>query len=305
MEFLLNKIEERDMDFVVMRTFAELPAFSSLFLNKIGLPTGEVISIEHSFMDNELGESDITVIVSLAGRRFALLIENKIDAHAMPDQCSRYFQRGIRGCMDGKYDDFAVFIIAPQAYLVTNKEAKKYKNQISYEELLSFFIANRRALDAEITQAAIAKQSCGYTVQEVPAITDFWNKLYAYCRTCGRTIEMYAPNGAKGARATSPMFKSAFKGTELYYKANSGKCELIFLGKRSDANRLKAVLQTIKDEDMHWAEAGQSLALYIEAKPMDFKVPFETYTHELDLMVRAIERLTKLSFLLNDTGFVI
>lgn len=305
MDFLLDKIEERDMDFVLMRAFAELPAVSSLFLNKIGLPAGEVISIEHSFMDNELGESDITVIVSFAGRRFALLIENKIDALAMPEQCSRYSQRGMRGCIDGKYDDFAVFIIAPKMYLKSNEEAQKYPNHISYEELLALFATNNRAPDVQITQAAITKQSRGYMVQEVPAITDFWQKLYAYCNSSGRNIEMYPPDGPKGARATSPMFKSALKGSELYYKANSGTCDLVFVGSRFNHTLLKDTLLKIKDDDMHWTVAGKSLALYIKVGQMDFKMPFDSYSNELVAMVDAIERLTKLSFLLNDTGFVV
>jgi hypothetical protein len=228
MEFFLDKIEERDMDFVVMRAFAELPEFSSYFLEKIGLPPGEVLCVEHSFMDNELGESDITVIISLGERRFALLIENKIDAHAMPEQCIRYSQRGMRGCIDDKYDDFAVFIIAPKAYLESNEEAQKYANHISYEELLALFASNNREMDVQITQAAITKQSLGYAVQEVPAITEFWQKLYTYCATSGRKIEMFAPTGPKGARATSPQFKSALKGTALFYKANQGFCDLEF-----------------------------------------------------------------------------
>ena len=305
MEFLLDKIEERDMDFVVMRAFAELPEFSSYFLEKIGLPPGEVLCVEHSFMDNELGESDITVIISLGERRFALLIENKIDAHAMPDQCSRYFQRGIRGCMDGKYDDFAVFIIAPNAYLESNDEAQKYENRLSYEELSAFFAANNREMDFQITQAAITKQSQGYMVQEVKPVTEFWAQLFAYCSTSGRNLEMYAPTGPKGARATTAQFKSALKGTALFYKANQGFCDLEFVGKVADRERLVAALLPIKDDDMHWFEAGKSLALRIQVKPMDFKKSFEIYSAELASMVDAIERLTKLSFLLNDSGFLV
>lgn len=305
MEFLLDKIEERDMDFVVMRAFAELPAFADFFLNKLGLPGGEVVRVEHSVMDNELGESDIVAVISLAGRRFALLIENKIDAHAMPEQCSRYSRRGLRGCIDGLYDDFAVFIIAPKAYLDSNEEAQKYENRISYEELLTLFTANNREMDVQITQAAITKQIQGYTVQEVPAITEFWKKFYAFCCSCGQNIEMYPAAGPKGARSTWPQFKSALKGTELFYKANQGFCDLQFVGKLHDHERLKNALRDFKDEDMHWAEAGRSVALRIRVKPMDFKQPFETYPHELALMVDAIERLTKLSFLLNDTGFVV
>ena len=187
----------------------------------------------------------------------------------------------------------------------SNEEAQKYANRISYEDLLAFFSAANREMDCQITNAAITKQIRGYTVQEVPAMTDFWKNLYAYCCSSGYAIEMYPAVGPKGPRSTWPQFKSALKGTELFYKANQGVCDLQFVGKLHDHERLKSALSPLKDEDMHWAEAGKSLALRIKVAPIDFKKPFDNYLCELNLMVDAIERLTKLSFMLNDTGFVV
>ena len=128
MNLIFDKIEERDIDFIVMRAFMEIPVFSSLFLDKIDYQSGEVIHIQHSYMDNEFGESDITVIMNVEHKKIGLLIENKIDAQAMSQQYFRYVQRGKKGIAEGKYDDFAVFIIAPQSYLESNHEAKKYEN---------------------------------------------------------------------------------------------------------------------------------------------------------------------------------
>ena len=48
-------------------------------------------------MDQEDGESDITVILSNEINKIALLIEDKIDAHAMPMQPERYIKRGKKG----------------------------------------------------------------------------------------------------------------------------------------------------------------------------------------------------------------
>ena len=305
MKLIFNKIEERDVDFVVMRAFAELPEVCSLFLKKIGYQSGKTISIEHSFTDNELGESDITVVVLIENKRVGLLIENKIDAKAMPEQCARYTHRGNKGISAGEYDEFAVFIIAPQSYIDNNNEAQKYINQIPYEELMQFFEAADKIYDAEIIRAAIAKQAQGYTVQEVPAITDFWKKLYNYCCTSDKQIEMYAADGPKGPRSTWPQFKIPLKGVALYYKANQGVCDLQFSGKLHDSLRLKTELAKFIDVDMHWADTGASLSLRVKVAPMDFKKSFEDYRTEVDTMLNAIERLTLLAVKLNDIGYMI
>ncbi len=305
MSLIFDKIEERDVDFVVMRAFYEHPEFLSLFLDKAGYKTGNVIKIEHSFTDNELGESDITVVVAIENKNVGLLIENKIDAKAMREQCARYIQRGNRGKISGEYDEFKVFIIAPQSYIDSNNEAQKYENQISYEELLHFFVTADKSYDAEIIRAAIMKEAQGYTVQEVPAITDFWRKLYDYCSASGKQIEMYDVDGPKGPRSTWLQFKIPLKGAALYYKANQGVCDLQFGGKLHESLRLKTELAKFIDSDMHWADTGASLSLRIKVVPMDFKIPFEEHITETDAMLNAIEKLTMLAVKLNDIGYVL
>ena len=305
MNLIFDKIEERDIDFIVMRAFMEIPVFSSLFLDKIDYQSGEVIHIQHSYMDNEFGESDITVIMNVEHKKIGLLIENKIDAQAMSQQYFRYVQRGKKGIAEGKYDDFAVFIIAPQSYLESNHEAKKYENQISYEKLLQFFSQFNQEYDAKLMNAAIQKQAKGYIVQEVPSITDFWKKIYNYCSCCNRKIEMYSVNGPKGLRSTWLQFKIPLKGAALYYKANQGVCDLQFNGKRNDSLRLKTDFVQFLDEDMHWTDTGESLSLRIKVKKIDVKRPFEESQESIELVLEAIERLTALAVKLNDVGYVL
>lgn len=59
----------------------------------------------------------------------------------MPAQCNRYFKRGDEGIKCGDYDEYYVFIIAPEYYLDNNAEAKKYPYKISYEECLNVITA--------------------------------------------------------------------------------------------------------------------------------------------------------------------
>jgi hypothetical protein len=118
-------------------------------------------------MDQEDGESDITVILSNGINKIALLIEDKIDAHAMPMQPERYIKRGKKGIENKQYDEFYDFIVAPQEYLESNMEAKQYTYRVSYEEMLSVL---KDVYSVELLNKAIEEVDKDYTLfyQPVP-----------------------------------------------------------------------------------------------------------------------------------------
>ena len=139
MEHKFRDILEHDMDMLILEEFACSNKFAKIFLNKVGIDNAIVISTWQSKTDNELGESDMTVVFDCDGKKIALLIEDKIDAIAMPEQPSRYSLRGDKGIQDGDYDNYYVFIVAPRQYLDINEKAKEYPNRVSYEELKEYF----------------------------------------------------------------------------------------------------------------------------------------------------------------------
>lgn len=303
--FIFEKIEERDMDLVIMRAIAASPEFANLFLKPIGWTDAKVIRVEHSLTDPQWGESDITVVVEKGNSRLGLLIENKIDAAAMPDQCLRYQKRGEIGVNGGQYDDYEIYITAPQSYLNTNAEAQKYPHHLSYETMLNCFERLGSEFDCAVVRSAIKKKEHGYTVHEAPAITQFWQKLYAYTQTNEPRVSMYPPTGAKGSRSAWPQFKTSLQGTSLYFKSGQGAVDLEFSGKLDESVRLKSEINIYKDDDMHWENTGRSLSLRIQVKGMNFNDPFEQYTDDIDLMLSAVHRLSSLATKLNDIGFLL
>ena len=168
-DYYFNDITERDMDMLFLEEFACSGEFLKIFAAKAGIDEADVRSLYSSKTDVRLGESDITVVVEAEGIKQALLIEDKIDAIAMPDQAGRYFQRGEKGVNDGEYEKFHVFIVAPQKYLDMNSEAQKYQYQIPYEQIQVYFekLGGPRA-EFKIRQIkqAIEKQKHGYQVEK-------------------------------------------------------------------------------------------------------------------------------------------
>ncbi len=91
----LDNVYERDIDFMLMSAFMITPGFIEVFAGKVGMTDKaiSVLNVELSKMDANLGESDVTVIVDVEGVKHGFLIEDKIDAIAMPEQHGRYVKR--------------------------------------------------------------------------------------------------------------------------------------------------------------------------------------------------------------------
>ena len=94
-------VTEHDMDLLFLEEFVCSDEFLKLFTQQIGVSNARVLSVHSSLTDFVLGESDITVVLESDGKRIALLIENKIDAIAMPEQAARYNLRGEKGVARG------------------------------------------------------------------------------------------------------------------------------------------------------------------------------------------------------------
>lgn len=131
-----NAVHERDMDILFMESLASDPNFTTLVLSKTKYSGKEfqVLSTALSETEMNLGETDICVILRIEDRRVGLLIEDKVDAIAMPDQHLRYHKRGEAGVLKGKYDAYEVFIFCPQKYYDNNSEAKKYETFLRTSE---------------------------------------------------------------------------------------------------------------------------------------------------------------------------
>lgn len=299
---VFEKIGERDIDLILMRCFVAVPEFADIFLAKTEWEKAKVVHVEHSLVDPEFGESDLTVYVEMGDARYALLIENKIDAIAMSNQYQRYLVRGNKGKENGLYDGYAVFITAPQLYLDTNDEAKKYPNSVSYEQLLSFFEDEGLEFEREAIRKAIEKKESGYTVFEVPSITEFWERLNFYILENGFRCKMYYTVRPKGNRARWVQFHSPLKGTTIYFKSEKGFVDLEFTGGLKDSVQVKSCVNPYKDENMHWVSTGKSLSLRIAVNPIDFQTSFDENTDHVHVMLSAVERLTTLCVAMNDLG---
>lgn len=297
-----NDISEKDMDLIFLEEFVSEPKFASLFLEQIGMCSASVIGVEHSKMDMEFGESDMTVIVEKDGVKHALLIEDKIDAIAMPNQAARYFERGKLGVQNEEYEKFDVFIVAPEKYLADNEEAHKYPFKVSYEMIATYFEKKgdaRSVFKSQMILQAINKQKKGYQMRESKEATEFWNSYIDYQKEHYPSLWLTSTKGPRSITSTWTWFKTVIDNVLIYHKCDKGFMDLTF---PNQGNRLVEfekeliiLLGKLEDSGVFLVKTGKSVALRIEVPAIDIKNPFDEHIDEVDICLKAAEKLSKIA----------
>ncbi len=295
MNIIVEKVLERDIDLLMINKFIYDTNVLKYFLNKINKDGYVISSIQHSLVDQEAGESDITVIVEKDNHKIGLLIEDKIDAIAMPNQRKRYDIRGQKGIENNQYNEFFVFMIAPSDYLNNNSEAKLYENQISYEELRKLMSNDIYA--TTLIDKAIEEKKNGYIVIENPAVTLFWEQFYTLIRQNYPTIKINEVHGPRGNSACWPELTTYYPNVKIIQKSNRGYLDLTFSKMGSYPNIFHKYLDNIIEDDMHIEKTGKSMVIRINIPAIDFK---ESFDNQIDNIKISLDNALRLYKLLNN-----
>jgi hypothetical protein len=197
---------------LLLEEFNTDPHFCSWFL-AVAFPHKEqsrCIGAWHSVSDPELGESDLIVLFE---NRFAILIENKINAPVQSRQADRYIERGKKGIKDDLWEDFGTCIVAPAQYLEDKKDFQVLDSMQSYEDLAQWFSKKastdpRASYKQSLLMEAIEQKRRGYTPETDENVTEFWNRYWMYCDENHPELEMKKP-GQKPKGSDWPVFKPA------------------------------------------------------------------------------------------------
>ncbi len=297
---------ERDIDILILEEIVFSQKFADIFLSKVGLSGAKVIEVEHSKTDIELGETDITVIVQNGGKKHGLLIEDKIDAIAQPEQCKRYDDRGKLGVKNNDYDSYDVFIVAPEKYLKDNDEAMKYPNKVLYEELVKYFSGKtdvRSKFKLVQLEQAISHQRTGYKVVEVASVTRFWNNYIDYQNEKYGRLMSLNNKGPKGAKSTWFTYKTVHKDVTIVHKTEKGYVDLSFRGGNGKIDKLvkwfEDDIENFKESGMTVETAGKSAVLRIKVSKVDVFDEFDKYIDNVDEGLKAVEKFNEIALHLN------
>lgn len=306
-KFEFGHMMERDIDLFLLYSFALDSEFITIFTDKIDceLVKPEVTGVDISREEHRLGESDVTVYLRSGNRKHALLIEDKIGAEAQPDQCARYYKRGQLAVENGEYDDFSVFIFAPQKYIDYDLEAAKYEHKVSFEEVEYYLSGKTDAFSKlrldEIRYVLYSPKSIYVSVPDENA-TSLWVAYQDYisnhypnldlCNTVG-----YKPKGGSWIEYRAPLnIRNAAK---LIHKADRGQLDLQFFGLGEKVEELALMIRdqidNFEDMGLEVVKAGKSASLrkdFGKEAAINFDLSFES---QLDLIQEQVDWICKLN----------
>ena len=288
MEFNIKKVYERDIDLYIINKFINDSKFKELFLKKINCQNYQVCKCLHSFSD-ENGESDIIIILENDNRKIGLLIEDKINAIAMPKQYERYILRAEKQKHEGLFDDYYIFIIAPKSYIDSNTEAKKYDNKISYEEILDYISGD--VYGESLIKQAIEEKKKGYVVVENKSVTLFWEKYYDMVENRFSDLKLNRNEGPRGSDANWPIFRTPIKKIKILHKADRGYVDLTFRRVSQYYYEVYDIVKNVLKENMKLEQTAKSLAIRIDVPKIDFEKDFKEQEENVIKCLEVVKEL--------------
>lgn len=283
-------ITERDMDLLFLEEFASSNDFARIFLSKIGVNDFEIIRVEHSVheageginvreagSETSRGESDMSVIYKTAGITCALLIEDKVNACAQPNQRARYNNRGNLYIANHQCAAFDVFMIAPAEYL-GSPAAADYENTVSYEEVLNYFEAqnNSRSLfKAEMLKKAISKGHSNYIPVPSEMVMSFYDSYIDYVKKFYPSYIIVTSKGEEhGSKSSWIVYATNTKDVCIKHKTR-GSIDLLLKvekdeSKRQNANQqLLPFVEKLSDYEASYIEFEKEVCIRIPVKALD------------------------------------
>jgi len=298
----LQSVAERDIDMLLVEEFESSVQFREWFASRVyGQPTYKNrIGAWHSVSTPELGESDVLFLFSNeADGKSAVLIENKIDAPPQPNQGARYRKRGFVGQKQGLWDEFRTCVVAPEKYLNSTTHTEQYDEEISYEEIMAYFLSRRTAdcrfkHKALVIQEGIEQNRRGYQPKVNPRLTKFTEDYFKFCTEHFPDLGMETPR-PRPSQSTWVSFRPAClpKNSYIAHQTTAGFVKLFFSGA---ADHFDEIRETYAPHLKNAAEvvlAGKSVAIEVEVPQIDdlWSRPFSDYQ---DAATQALERVTDL-----------
>jgi hypothetical protein len=295
----LDRVEERDIDVLLLEELTSEPGLQRLLRD---LVLGHDIDAEFVEVSNSVstasgGESDLVALYQTSSGSVALLLENKISAHFMPNQAARYHRRGKAGVADGLWDSYITCLIAPQSYLDRDHADHLFQCYVSYEDLLPHFDYNRGNRHGD-WRAALVRQAIGgarssnYVRVADEATTEFFKK---YQKVAADEFSALRMPREKDRPATSTWVQfrpevQLSKRISLWHKARYGTVDIVVSSCRVE--ELHRAIGHLQEPDMHLEQTGKAAAVRIIVPNIDASASFEAEHEKVLTALRAAARLS-------------
>ncbi|HEY5331606.1 MAG TPA: PD-(D/E)XK nuclease family protein [Acidobacteriaceae bacterium] len=279
---------ERDIDLLLAEEFWVSPDFAKWFLAQTLNFAETDAQVEEVFVSkgDAAGESDLVIIYRMPSGegRFALLIEDKIDAIFQPRQLERYRIRVATELARTapNYIKAEIIVCAPQNYEDAYREEIKPVTFISYEAIAGFFRdqkpnSRRDEYRAHFIEMASKKRITAAAATTYDKMTDdFWDSVYTVATDDFPELGMKTAKYAKGTTWISFRphgMPSMPKMVKIDLKGASGFVDLTF--NHTSCPIFQPVVKPILEEEMKVHQTGRASAIRICVDPFSVVENFE------------------------------
>ena len=292
---------ERDIDILLAEEFTVSPDFTQWFLSQTRFANHQDAKLDDVFVsqsDNS-GESDLVVLFSQPdGNRFAIHIEDKIDAQFMPQQRERYDIRAASGISRGDYHEYEVVLCAPKRYRETSKSAEAFSTYISYEDIAQAFTllddSPRGRYRAQFLTTAATRNANNWKRTDDEATNVFWNAAYKIASKEFPILEMkqrILTAGSAWIDLRPHDLPRQPKSIYLALKGPNGRTDLTFT--HTTAYVFAEKVSKILEPDMTIHQAGVATVIRVGVEPYNVEDGVESGMPKVRRAFQAAERLLR------------
>jgi len=287
----LAKVQERDIDLLLMEEFHISPDFVSWFCQHVGENGTQFDGAWHS-VTNADGETDLLLRVTNETERLGILIENKISAPEQALQAERYHLRAARSQNDGHFERFVVCMCAPRVYLDALPESTLYEAKVAYEDIAAWFALKddaRSQWRRAIIEEAIVQSRRGYRMVVNETVSAFHQEFWNYIQTQHPNLVMRRPT-PKGNKSNWIIFKGSDfpKNVKFHLKMDQQVIELGFAGVL--VSDLRSAIPNLP-QDIRTVQKGRVAALSISTPFLDQTQSLSVQQEALTTIMAAAARL--------------
>jgi len=272
---------ERDIDLLLAEEFSVSAPFATWFLGQTKSFKGidaQVLDVYVSRSDST-GESDLVVVFErqVVGTRFALHIEDKIDAPLQPEQEARYRLRGETEVLRGDYSEFEVVLCSPASYPDLHTETSTFDSFVAFEAISTYLKSKdsedpRARYRANFVATAAMKNANTWTRQDDTLTNAFWKSAYQIAVDEFPDLEMKPLTVTKDS--TWINFRPLDMPTRprriyVSFKGDRGFMDLTFTA--CLARLFLPKIKTILADDMTVHQTGKSTAIRIQVDAFEIR----------------------------------
>jgi hypothetical protein len=294
----LQALIERDIDTLLVASLTTSEAVADCFREICGLPETALITDQFRGVVDRGTETDILVLGEFQDRaRFAILLENKIDAGFQPKQAERCRLRGQHGQEHGWWDQFKTCLFAPRLYLEGCGEQGAWHVCIAYEDFASLLDSKADPLAkflASVLAQAVEKHG-RQCVDPSAEATQFWRQYRAFAAERYGHLTISGV-GAVQSRSTAVWPNFAVErfpaGVRLEHKPHKGFVDLTF--KNKSIEEVEAIAALGSYASFKVAKTGESVAIRLTVPPVQTLEPFDLQREGVEAAFEAVELLLRL-----------